>query len=258
VLHRGPSRTAWRAARTGRPADLTRRAVARIYTGTRRQHALHPAVPPKVAALEAVRTIGSRDAGTEQSADRPGPLHGCFAHGGGVISALGLVARLGGGRVRHQRRHALAGTIAVGVSARNAEREAVEVGAARARDAPAEPLIDARKETGEPVGAVGAGFAGHTAVDTSAALAGKARNAVVGVVATGLGAQTPTDAWVALVRGLAAVLVHVAGSAPGDEAAREVVATGGQTDLADPAWGVVVAEGSRVRARRTEHAGVTP
>jgi len=133
---------------------------------------------------------------------------------------LYLVARNRIGRVGHERRHAFLGAVgrSVCVAAENPKREAVEIVSARVSDASAEPLIGTRVETGEPVRAIRPRLAGNATIDAYVVLAGKARNAVVGVITARLDTQTAFDAEVALVGRIAAVAVVCASTTTRDEA----------------------------------------
>jgi hypothetical protein len=93
-------------------------------------------------------------------------------------------------------------------------------------------LIGAREKTGEPVWAIRSGLAGNAAIDTHLVLARKARKAVVGIVTTRLGAQTASNALIALVGRVAAIGRVVASAAARDETALDVIATRGPTDFA--------------------------
>ncbi|MBW2190739.1 MAG: hypothetical protein JRG93_14325 [Deltaproteobacteria bacterium] len=113
--------------------------------------------------------------------------------------------------------HALHRPIAFHVTAYHSEGLAIDIRIAGTRDATAEPLIVSEDATRKPVRAIGARFAGDPTVHARIALAGKARNAVVGIVATGIDAQAASNTQVALVSRIAAVVVVLAGAATGDE-----------------------------------------
>ena len=66
---------------------------------------------------------------------------------------------------------------------------------------------------------VGSGFTGHATVETCAALASKSGYAVVGVIATGVGAETTLDGLIASVGRISAILIDFSGAAAGNEAA---------------------------------------
>ena len=123
---------------------------------------------------------------------------------------------------------------------------------------PAEPLIRASEETGEPMRTVRARLAGDTAVDTGVALAGKSGDAIVGVVTARIGTQTASDAQVALVGRIAAVSLVLASATAGDKTTREVVAARRKTDLTHRARAVCVAQCVRVWTRRAERARGAP
>jgi hypothetical protein len=159
-------------------------------------------------------------------------------------------------RVRVERRHALARTVAVDVAAGDAEREAVDVVAAGPGDAAAKALIEAREETREAMRTIRDYFARDPTIDARVALACEAWDAITRIVATGSYAKAAADALVALVVGVSAIRIDVAGARPGDEAPREIVATGRKANLADRAGVVVVTERVGVGARRAERAGV--
>jgi len=133
---------------------------------------------------------------------------------------LYLVARNRIGRVGHERRHAFLGAVgrSVCVAAENPEREAVEVVATRPADASAEALVRSGEEAGEAVRAIRTCLAGNATIDAYVVLAGKARNAVVGVITARLDTQTAFDAEVALVGRITAVAVVRASTTTRDEA----------------------------------------
>lgn len=88
--------------------------------------------------------------------------------------------------------------------------------------------------------AIGADLTRHTPVDAGAILASETRHAVVGIAAAGLETQAAKDLWIADVGGVAAVGIVVACAAAGHEAAREIPAAGGQTNLARAARVLII------------------
>jgi hypothetical protein len=108
------------------------------------------------------------------------------------------------------------------------------------------------------VRAIGARFAGNPAILARIALAGKARNAIVGVVATGLATQTAFNAEVALVCRIAAVVVVLASAATDDETTRELIAPRQKADFTGRTRGVLVAQRVHIRASGAKGAGVAP
>ena len=156
----------------------------------------------------------------------------------GIVCA---VARNWIGRGGHERWHTFAEAVSVRVATGNAEYQAVEVVGTRAGDTSAKPLIGASEEAGESMRTVRTRLARNAAVDAGLVLASKARDAVVGVVAARLDAQTTPDAQVALVGRVAAVLVVLATAATGDETARQILTAGRKTDFAHRARLVRVA-----------------
>lgn len=101
-------------------------------------------------------------------------------------------------------------------------------------------------------------LAGNATIDAYVVLAGKARNAIVGVIATRIDAQTAADALVALIGRIAAVRVVLAGAATRDETTREILAARRKTDFAHRAWVVGVAQRVRVWTGRAERARGAP
>jgi len=189
---------------------------------------------------------------------RPGPLDCGLAHRRARFDTQRVVAGHCIRSVGHQRWHALLGAVSVYVATGNAEYEAIEVVRARTGDAPAETLIGAREETREAVRAEGARLTGGPAIHACVAFACEARNAVVGVVATGLAAQATSDAEVALICRIAAVIIVLAAAATGDETSREIVASREKADFPGRARVVLVAQGIHVRASGTKGAGIAP
>jgi hypothetical protein len=123
----------------------------------------------------------------------------------------------------------------------NAEHQAVEVVGTRAGDTPAKPLIGASEEAGESMRTVRARLARNAAVRTDVVFTSKARDAIVGVATARLDAQATSDAQVARIGRVAAVLVVLATATAGDETTRQVLAARRKTDFADRAWLVGVA-----------------
>ena len=169
-----------------------------------------------------------------------------------------IVAGNGVGLVRRERWHALARSVSIRIAAQDTEGEAIELVGARPRDAPAEPLVRAREETRVAVRAVGARHARHASVHAHAVFAGKAGDAVIGIIASGLFAKTPADAEVALVGGIRAVPLVFASAATDHEATREILAARQETGLARRTGVVFVAESLRVRARGAKHGSLAP
>lgn len=124
-----------------RSAHLPKGAHARIYTGSGRQDALLASVAPEVLAVETHHAIIRRGAKAELSAGRKRPFDARFADRRVALRTLQLVAGYGIGLVGHERRHAFLNPISVGVAARNAEGQAVDVIVAGARDPATEPLV---------------------------------------------------------------------------------------------------------------------
>jgi hypothetical protein len=89
--------------------------------------------------------------------------------------------------------------------------------------------------------AVRARLARNAAVDTGAVLTSKARDAIVRVATARLDAQATSDAQVARISRVAAILVVVATATTGDETTRQVLAARRKTDFAHRAWLVGVA-----------------
>jgi len=157
-----------------------------------------------------------------------------------------------------ERGHAFSKTVAVHITAWNADREAVEVVSTGTADPPTEALVRAGKETEETVRTIQTGLAGSSAIDTARIFASEARNTVVGVRATRVDPQTAADGLVAEVRGIVAVVILLASAAAGHETTREVSATGGKTGLADGTGGVRIAQQVSLRTCRAERAGLAP
>jgi len=101
-------------------------------------------------------------------------------------------------------------------------------------------------------------LARNAAIDTRIVFTSEARDAIVGVVATRIGAEAASNAWLALVGSVAAIGVVFAGAAACDETTREIVATRRNTDLTHRAGRVDVAQCVQVWARRTKRAGGAP
>ena len=107
--------------------------------------------------------------------------------------------------------------------------------------------------------AISAGLARNATIGAGAVLAGKTGDAVVGIIATLLDAETAVNGLVACIGRVYAVLVVRAGAATGDEAARKVFASsGGKTDLTDGARVLGVAQGIRVGAGWTDSTSLAP
>ena len=81
----------------------------------------------------------------------------------------------------------------------------------------------------------------HASVDAIAALAGETRHAVGRVVATGLFAKASADDLIAFLRRVPAVVLGFAGAAACDEAAGEVLTSGGEADLSERTRVLIVA-----------------
>jgi hypothetical protein len=120
-------------------------------------------------------------------------------------------------------------------------------------------LVGSSEPAGEAVRAISAGLARNATIGAGAVLAGKTGNAVVGIIATLLDAETAVNGLVACIGRVCAVLVVRAGAATGDEAARKVFASsGGMTDLTDGARVLEVAQGIRVGAGSADSTSVAP
>jgi hypothetical protein len=96
-------------------------------------------------------------------------------------------------------------------------------------------LVETREETGETVRAIKTVSARNSAIDAGAVFACKTSNAIIGVVAARFDAKASANGLVALVSRIPAVVVVLAPSTARHEAAREIFAAGGQTNLTDRA-----------------------
>jgi hypothetical protein len=105
---------------------------------------------------------------------------------------------------------------------------------------------------------VGKSFARNPPVDTGVVLTREARNAVVGIIATGLDAETAVNGLVTCIGRISTVLVLRADPATDDDAARKVFANGWNTVLTDGAGVVGVAQGVRIRAVWTARTSLAP
>ena len=101
-------------------------------------------------------------------------------------------------------------------------------------------------------------LAGNAAIDTRIVLTREARDAVVGVVATRIDAQTASNDLVALVGRVAAIGVVFASAASCDKTTREIIATRGKADFTHGTGRVGVAQRIRVWTRRAERARGAP
>jgi hypothetical protein len=258
VLHRGAANARRRTAQARRAAHLTRCAHTRIYARSVPLDALRTAVAPQIAALETWCAVDLRCAEPELAASRACASDAGFTNRCLRVWALCCITRNRAGRIRHEGRHAFPRSITVRVAARNAEGETVEIVIAGTTDAPAESLVGTRKETCEPVRAVGANLARDPAIDAGSALACEARYAIIRVVTTGLDAKAAADGLIAGVRGIVAVLVVLACASPGGEATGEALAARRNTNLTDGTGGFVVTKGIDSRASWAEGARVAP
>ena len=108
--------------------------------------------------------------------------------------------------------------------------------------------------------AVRTGLAGNPTIGAHPVLACKARDAVVGVIATRTGAKAAPDGQIAFVGWIGAIVVVLAPAAARDETARKVIAARREADFTDGACvaRIRVAERVGVWARWAKRAGGAP
>jgi hypothetical protein len=108
------------------------------------------------------------------------------------------------------------------------------------------------------VGAIRTVLARNAAIDADVFFACEPSNTIVRVIAARIDAKAATDALIALVGRVTAVVVIFACTAAYDETAREIIAAGRQTRLAHRTGVFHVAKRIRVWTRRTTKTRVAP
>lgn len=192
--------------------------------------------------MEAWGALRGRRAGAEAPAHRDCAFWNRLAHRRVAVGTLGAIT---GDRVRpgrRERRHALLGTVSIGIAAWHAEDQAVEIIGARPGDASAKPLVGGCDEAPISVGAVERTGAREAPIHANTVLAREPRDAIVGIGAARLASKTAPDLGVTGIGGISAVGVVLARAAPDGEAPGVILAAGRQADLADRARVAFVAE----------------
>ena len=106
--------------------------------------------------------------------------------------------------------------------------------------------------------AVGPGPAGNAAVGTCATFASKPGDAIVGIIAAGVDAETAVDAQVACVGRVSAVFVVLTGATACDETTGEVFAAGKKANFTGRTRVLGVTQGVHIRTAGAERAGLAP
>lgn len=243
----------------GRGADLPLGAIGGVCAASAWKNTLFASIAPHIPTNKAGSTVASVNAQPMLPTLRTRALRLWLADRRPTRTALGVLARFAhiatvdrqpsiGAEVGVLRGHALVLPIAIGVTARNTERQTIGVELAGPGNASTKALIVVDVSTAVAVRAVIVVQTWDAPIDTRPCLTSVPRHAIDGGEAPWRCAKAAADREIAGVVRVRTVAVSRAGPASDRKAASDGLAARRETHLASPAWALRVANRGLGRA----------